>query len=304
MNKHVLVRGVVVFLMAVIALLATSCDPQAKWTTKDVTVDIDVFTVSAGFIECSFRPSDDAYYLIACEPARPGFDPLNPKNQKQFMTLALDSAEVEYIAWRHNLLKEGEFTIAPFASHCLQYGAIDHFFTSLEPNTAYWIYAFVVDPEKGEPVGKLFLKSVTTTQHSIVDVHYEYRVQGLWDYIYPLNADGKINNHFPYMASIVDSLTLAEDLDHISPEEYFNDYFLTISKVDPASNIRYGVQVVKNDGMNSYVEFEEGHTYYTAIVSYDGFIGNNVIYKFTWTGEDFAATFTDEDSIVSDGEND
>jgi hypothetical protein len=97
---------------------------------------------------------------------------------------------------------------------------------------------------------------------------------------------------------------LAEDLDHISPEEYFNDYFLTISKVDPASNIRYGVQVAKNDGMNSYVEFEEGHTYYTTIVSYDGFIGNNVIYKFTWTGEDFAATFTDEDSIVSDGEND
>ena len=304
MNKHVLVRGVVVFLMAVIALLATSCDPQAKWTTKDVTVDIDVFTVSAGFIECSFRPSDDAYYLIACEPAQSGFDPMDPSKQKQFMTLALDSAEAEYLAWRYDLLKEGEFTIAPFASHCLQYGAIDHFFTSLVPNTAYWIYAFVVDPEKGEPVGKLFLKSVTTTQHSIVDVHYEYRVQGLWDYIYPLNADGKINNHFPYMASTVDSLTLAEDLDHISPEEYFTDYFLTISKVDPASNIRYGVQVVKNDGMNSYVEFEEGHTYYTAIVSYDGFIGNNVIYKFTWTGEDFAATFTDEDSIVSYGEDD
>jgi len=304
MNKNACVRAIAVLMTAVVTLLVTSCNPEAKWTTKDVTVDIDVFTVSAGYVECSFRPSDDAYYFIACEPARPGLDPLDPSKQKQFMMLALDSAEAEYIAWRYDLLKDGEFNIAPFASHCLQYGAIDHFFTSLAPNTDYWIYAFVVDPEKSEPVGKLFLKSVTTTRTSIVDVHFEYRVQGFWDYIYPLNEDGKINNHFPYLAATADSLTLAEDWDHISPEEYFTDYFLTISKIDPESNIRYGVQVVKNDGMNSHVEFEPGHTYYTAIVSFDGFIGNNVIYKFTWTGEDFAATFTDEDSIVSDGEDD
>lgn len=302
MSKVLKRSGLIV--LAVVALCAASCNPDAKWTTKDVTVDINVYTVSAGYVECSFRPSDDAYYLIACEPARPGFDPLDPKNQKQFMTLALDSAEAEYLAWRYDLLKEGEFNIAPFASHCLQYGAIDHFFTSLEPNTNYWIYAFVVNPDKTEPAGKLFLKSITTTDHSVFDVHFEYRVQGYWDYIYPLNPDGKINNHFPYLAATVDSASLEEIWENTSPEEYFTDLFLNMAKNDPAGNARYGVQVVKNDGWNSSEVFEQGHTYYTAIASFDGFVGNNVIYKFTWTGEDFAATFTDEDSIVSDGEND
>ena len=50
--------------------------------------------------------------------------------------------------------------------------------------------------------------------------------------------------------------------------------------------VRYGVHVTKNDGYNSDEAFQEGHTYYTAITSYDGFMGHNVIYKFTWTGED------------------
>jgi hypothetical protein len=61
---------------------------------------------------------------------------------------------------------------------------------------------------------------------------------------------------------------------------------------------------VLNDGISSEELFVEGKTYYTAIVGFDGFIGNNVIYKFTWTGEDFEAYFKDEDSIVDYGEDD
>ena len=80
-------------------------------------------------------------------------------------------------------------------------------------------------------------------------------------------------------------------------------YFL-YSFLDLKSVIRYGTSVVYNDGINSDAEFEKGHTYYTAIVSYDGFMGNNVIYKFTWTGEDYEYYFKNEDSIVSDGEDD
>jgi len=288
-------------LMAVVALCATSCNPEARWTTKDVTIQIAPYTVSAGYIECAFTPDDDAYYLVACEPAKEGVNPQD--NPKQFMTLALDSANAEYIQWRYDLLQSGEFSIAPFASHCLQYGQIDKFFTNLEPNTKYWIYAFVVNPEKIQPAGKLFLQTVTTKSTSVVDVHFEYRVRGYWDYIYPLNPDGKINNHFPYLAATVDSLTLVELWEGMPPEIYFAQYFVNIAEADNKDDIRYGVQVVYNDGWSSHVAFEEGHTYYTAIVSYDGFIGNNVIYKFTWTGEDFEAYFKDEDSIVSNGEN-
>ncbi len=300
--SNIKVKGYRLMVIGWLAFLTLACNPDASWTTKNVSIQISPYTVSAGYVECAFSPDKDAYYLVACEPARKGVNPMD--NQKQFMTLALDSANTEYIQWRYDLLKEGEFHIAPFASHCLQYGKIDKFFTNLEPNTDYWIYAFVIDPDKIQPAGKLFLQTVTTKATSVVDVHFDYRVRGYWDYIYPLNPDGKINNHFPYLAATVDSLTLAELWDNMPPWSYFAQYFVTVSQADNKDDIRYGVQVTYNDGWSSHVAFEEGHTYYTAIVSYDGFIGNNVIYKFTWTGEDFEAYFKDEDSIVPDGEND
>jgi len=294
--SNIKVKGYRLMVIGWLAFLTLACNPDASWTTKDVSIQISPYTVSAGYVECAFTPNEDAYYLVACEPARPGVNPQD--NPKQFMTLALDSANTEYIQWRYDLLKAGEFQIAPFASHCLQYGKIDKFFTNLKPETDYWIYAFVVNPEKIQPAGKLFLQTVTTKKTSVVDVHFDYRVRGYWDYIYPLNPDGKIVNKFPYLASTVDSATLTDVWGGISPEDYFNDLFITISKSHDESSIHYGVTVVYNDGWSSTATFEEGHTYYTAIVSYDGFIGNNVIYKFTWTGEDFEAYFTDEDNIA------
>lgn len=286
-------------LCGLIALLALACNPDASWNTDDVTITITPTTVSAGYIECSFATDKEAYYLVACEPVRTdGPDPMDPKYHKQFMMLALDSANTEYIVWRSFLLQQGEFTIAPFASHCLQYGNIDHFFTNLTPGQDYWIYAFVVDPDKLKPEGKLFIKKLTTSTESKVDVHFEYRIRGLWDYIYPLNPDGKINNHFPYLAATRDSASLA--LLGQTPEEYFTDVFLTMSKYDLKENIHYGVSVVYNDGYSSEEAFEEGHTYYTAIVSFDGFIGNNVIYRFVWTGEEMEAYFKQQQSIVQE----
>ena len=272
-----------------------SCNPEAPWSTQDVTIEMSAQNVSAGFIEYSFTPNKEAYYLISCMPANELVDPFN--HSKQFMILALDSANTAYIQWRNGLLREGEFNIAPFASHCLQYGPITHFFTNLTPDTDYWVFAFVVNPETLKPVGKLFIETVKTTAESIMDVHFDYRVRGIWDYIYPLDPDNKINNKLPYLAATVDSLNLAEIWGGITPEDYFNDLFTTIS-VSPDESIHYGVTVVKNDGSGTSIPFEVNHTYYTAIVSYDGFMGNNVIYRFHWTGADYEAYFTDEDNIA------
>lgn len=276
--------------------MLSSCNPEAQYETKDVAITISPSTISAAYIECSFTTDKEAYYLIACEPAQPGVNPM--EHQKPFMMLALDSANTEYIMWRYDQLTAGEFNIAPFSSHCLQYGNIDHFFTNLIPDTDYWIYAFVVEPEKIQPAGKLFMQKVRTQKTSVVDVHFEYRIRGYWDYIYPLNPDGKINNHFPYLAATVDSLTLVDYWGGISPEQYFSEYFQAIADVNAKDQIRYGVQVVYNDGYNTDELFELGHTYYTAIVSFDGFIGNNVIYRFTWTGEEMEAYFKPTQSIV------
>ena len=297
--KTILTRIVILVICPLSLLLTPSCNPEAHWVDDDVNISMNVKTVSAGFIECSFSTDMEAYYLIAIQPAEQDFDPMT--KQKQFMTLALDSANLEYLNWRNWLLQAGEFNIAPFASHALQYGDVDHFFTNLKPDTEYWIYAFTVNPETLKPNGKLHLTTVKTTKEGIFDVHFEYRVRGIWDYIYPLNPDGNINNHFPYLAGTIDSLTLDEA--QMGAEEYFVKLFKIYSEYDLNEVVRYGVQVAKNDGWNSDEMFQEGHTYYTAIASYDGFFGNNVLYKFTWTGENFQAYFTDEDNIASFGEN-
>lgn len=280
--------------------MLSSCNPDAPWTTQNVSVRMHARVVSAGYAEVSFSTDRDAYYFIDCVPVREGENPL--EHPKQFMMLALDSAYTAYIEWRNWLLKEGEFNIAPFSSHMLQYGAVDRFFTNLKPETDYWVYAFVVNPEKLEPVGKLYLETITTTDHSIMDVHFEYRVRGLWDYIYPLNPDKNINNSYPYLAATQDSAYLT-DVEKQSPEEYFSSLFDMLAKAGAVSDIRYGVQAVQNDGINSFVLFEQGHTYYTAIAGFDGVVGGGVIYKFTWTGEDFEAYFTDEDNIVTYGKD-
>lgn len=288
--------------LSLVSLLCflTSCTPEAKWEIEDVAIQMDIKTVSAGFIECSFSTTKEAYYMIAIQPVQEGFDPMG--NQKQFMQLALDSANIDYLNWRYWELKNGEFNVASFASHSLQYGNTEHFFTNLFPDTEYWIYAFVVNPETLKPVGKLSLKTIRTTSESVCNVHFEYRVRGLWDYIYPIDDFGRINDHFPYMAATRDSAFITDQFKE-TPEEFFTELFSIYSQYNIDGVVLYGVHVTKNDGQNSDEHFEAGHTYYTAIVSYDGFMGNNVLYKFTWTGEDCELYMTEEDSIVKDDDD-
>jgi len=283
----------------IVPVLLVSCSPEAPWTTKNVEINMTVETVSAGFIECSFSTNKDAYYLIAIERARPYYNPM--EHQKQFMMLALDSANLAYLQWRNELLKKGESHIAPFSSHALQYGTMKHFFTSLDANTDYWVYCFVVNPETLKPVGKLNLVPVTTGRYS-VDIYFEYRVKGSWDYIYPVDSTGEIYDRYPFLTATEDSAELTDKYD-MTAIEYFDTYFATIMKhPDWIDRLSYGVKVQNNDGWDSDVMFEEGHTYYKAIVGWDGVLGNNVIYKFTWTGEDFEAYFKNEDSLVFNGE--
>ena len=292
-------NSISIFLLT-LSLVLFSCTPEAKWEIEDVAIRMEVKTISAGFVECSFSTDKEAYYLIAIQPVEEGYDPMT--HQKQFMMLAVDSANGDYLNWRYWQLKNGEFNIASFASHSLQYGDTEHFFTNLIPDTEYWIYAFVVNPETLKPAGRLSLKTIRTTSESIYNVHFEYRVRGMWDYIYPIDDFGHINNHFPYMAATIDSLFLAEEIKQ-SPEDFFTELFLDYAAFDIKEKVLYGVHVVKNDGLNSDECFQVGHTYYTAIVSFDGFMGNNVIYKFTWTGEDCELYLTEADNILTDEED-
>ena len=295
-RQHTLGRIILVLLLLSL-FLTPSCNPEAPWSTDNVTINMNVTVVSSGFIECTFSTNKEAYYFIACEPVEKGIDPI--KYQKAFMTLALDSAYSEYLLWRNHLLKKGELNIASFSSHSLQYGNIDYFFTGLLPSQDYWVYAFVVDPQTQKPAGKLYLQQITTKSESIMEVHFDYRIKGYWDYIYPLDTFGNICSRFPYIATTADSATLAEE-DSVYTEAGAVWYFVTwcMNRFrDPSqANILYGVHAVENDGWTSSEYFEEGHTYYTAICGYDGSFKHTTIYKFLWTGDSCNYYYHDTDS--------
>lgn len=297
--ENLKLSGVLSVLCILYSVFFASCNPVAKWETENVEIEMKIETVSAGFVECSFSTNKDAYYLIAIEEAKEDMDPtLHPK---QFMMLALDSANVEYLAWRNKLLKEGEFNVAPFSSHALQYGTINHFFTGLWPDTEYWIYAFVVNPDKMEPAGKLYFTTVKTTEKSIVDdIHFHYRVKGYWDYVYPLDGKNNVYNRFPYVATMRDSAELVER--GIMEEDvvlYFMSWMLNLFVFPEQADVLYGVKAVENNGMDSYLLFEEDHTYYTAIGGYDGSFKQMAVFKFHWQGDSTEYYFVDTDSTAN-----
>jgi hypothetical protein len=287
--------------IALIALGAISCNPEAKWETKDVKLNMKVDNVSAGFIECSFSTDKDAYYLISIVDPWEDYNPV--ANQKQFMQLALDSAYADYLMWRNGLLREKEFNVAPFSSHSLHYGDTRHFFTGLLPDRDYWVFAFVVDPVTLKPTGNLVLENVKTTDESVMDVHFDYRIRGMWDYIYPLDSTGKVHNRFPYIATTRDSLTLTEDSLFSQEGAVLYFYFWCLERfLEPEkAKVTYGVHAVENDGYQSSEAFEIGHTYYTAICGFDGSFKQMTIYRFVWTGEkcDMYLKDTDPENIAN-----
>lgn len=296
MSKRYLQFAIYLVIYTFGAMLLPGCNPEAPWATEDVIIQMKAKTVSAGFAEYSFSTNKEAYYLIACEPVDEEYDPMT--HQKQFMMMALDSACASYIHWRNYLLRKGEFNVAPFASHSLQYGNITHFFTGLWPNKEYWVYAFVVNPETLKPIGKLYIDRIRTTEESIMDIHFDYRIKGGWDYIYPLDSANNVYTRFPYIATTRDSLTLAENGFYTDKAIYAHFVLWCAERFfyPEDTKVLYGVHAVNNDGIQSGEIWQEGHTYYTVLSGYDGSFRQTTIYKFVWTGEDCNLYFRDTDS--------
>lgn len=294
--------GLMVLSVFIFQFSIPSCRPLPVFETDDVEISSDIRVLSSGFVEHHFSTSRDAYYLIGIEPARAGYDPTAPENQKQFMTLELDSANREYLDWRRELLKQGVFSVASFASHSLQYGETDYFFTGLQPATDYWVYAFVVDPEKMMPKGRLHLVTVRTTAQSTVDVHFEYRLKSGWDYIYPLDSTGKnIQTNFPYVQAFVDSLDIRES--GKTPQEFFADSMRYLLNHPAEAKVQYGVFArdllteiaIRMVTVDPDTDFDWDRTYYTAIAGFDGMICSPTIYRFRF-GLNTEMYFYDTDS--------
>ena len=270
------------------AFILSSCRPDALYETEDVSLSLELKRVSAGFVEAAFSTDKDAYYFVDIEPVWEGVDPM--KIESQFKSLALDHAYVEYVNWRYSHLYKGEEHIAEFSSHSLQYGAIDKYFTGLEPDSDYWVFGFVVDPETNKPCGDLILRQIHTAATTTIKTTFDYRVNDVWDYVYPKDDKGELCFYIPWVGETVDSLKLKE-LGVKAPGYYFIGRMLALQGTD-SPNIFYGMYAHKNDGVGdgtSTTRFEQGHTYYTALASFDGplvlegAMRNYSIFKFTWT---------------------
>ena len=282
-----------------------ACNPDVVAYTEDVEITIDVEQVSAGFAQVRFSTNKEAFYLISIQPTQEGINPHDIA--KTFMLLSLDSAYADYLYWRNKQLQQYIPFVADFSSHSLQYGDIKHFFTLLQPSTEYWVYAFVVDPNTNKPAGKLFLETITTDSVSRIPVQFEYRIDGCWDYIYPVDSAGEILSTIPWVGETMDSVSIREGGWRV-PGEYFFDRFKNVY-YEEYDRILYGIYAHENNGVGdgtSVTNFEEGKTYYTAMAALDAPLvfplPKNIynIYRFTWEGEDTDILLTPENSSLGE----
>lgn len=298
----------VVYVFAVVAAIAavlSACNPEAPYSLKnDTKITIKVEQTSAGFVESSFSPSRDVYYLTSLEKVKEGRNP--ESYEKQFMQLALDSAYDYYLSWRRSLLEQGVpvHQIASFKDHCLEYGKTTYSFYYLEPDTDYWLFAFAVDPETNKAVSRLFLDTIHTLESSKIKCHFRYRIRGTWDYVYPENEKGEILSNFPYSGATVDSLTLRERM-VASPAAFFLDSLRTLFEQRNEAQIYTGIIAHNNDGVgngSSPTVFVEGKTYYTAIAGVDGSLNpdQRAIYRFVWH-EGMDTVFTESSRLDETG---
>lgn len=300
-NFSSLLRTVLCGMCFTTLLVFTACNPEVEAHTKDVVIHIDVNKVSAGYVNVDFSTNKKAFYLAGIHEVREDIDDVQDV-AKHFMMMALDSAYVDYLYWRNKQLQQLTPFVADFASHSLKYGNTNQYFTLLQPNTEYWIYAFVVDAHSNKPYGTLYIETIKTLGKTQTPVLFEYRVEGRWDYVYPKDTLGNIDSHTPWVGETVDSLTIREQNWRV-PGEYFFNRFKNVYNSN-YDRILYGIYAHENNGVGdgtSTTNFEVGKTYYTAMAALDAPLvfplpsGIYNFYRFTWMGDSTELYFTPAD---------
>ena len=298
---------------AIVAVMTlTSCTPEAKAVSGlDVEVQIMPAIISSGFVQVEMNTNKESYYHIGIVRKEEAPDTANRASVRAFMNLKLDEAYTNYITWRHQLLEDNIPYIAEFPTHSLQYGHITYNFTFLEPGTDYMVYAFVVDAKTNKPDGRLFTSYVTTeTETPFEPLQFEYRVRGTWDYVCPIyyytmeeEEYYEVIDYAPWVGATVDSVEIRQS-SFPTVLDYYQDKFGQYADSKAYDRIHFGIYAHNNDGYGdtySDMEFEEGHTYYTAIALMDGYLNANAfyIYKFRWEGEQTQLYFK-TDQVMQD----
>ncbi|MCR4909708.1 MAG: hypothetical protein K5909_00295 [Bacteroidales bacterium] len=276
-----------VLIAATLLVLLSGCMTESKYHLLGVEFDIQVTEVTRGYIHAYFYPSKVAYYVTGCMPVNDDYDPVDKADQ--FMTLMVDSLYIDYLNWRYDYLRNQEDFVADFASHSLQYGDSEKYFQNLQPDTDYWVYAFVVDPGTKEPFDMLWLQEVHTDSLSVNRIWFDTRVQGSYFYMYPRDKEGgEILEHYPYTGGIVDAIDLLEavPLLGITTEQRLDRYsektYQLAVEYDILSGITYtGVKQINYSG-----RFKPGHIYYIILGELQGGIVNRAYYRFVYNPAD------------------
>ncbi len=292
-----------------VLMFFSACDPEAKYEIENVKINLSLKRHSIGYAEMEYTTNKLCYYYTNILPETSEYTNLMKNNPKQFMSLMIDSAYVEYVNWRYNFLKKGEAHVADFSSHSLYYGNNNLFFQKLKENTKYNIYAFAVDPMTNKPVGELFIKEVTTLSKQAVKVHFNSRVKGNWIYIYPLDDKEKIVDYSPYAWTYMDEEAYGRlfNYDPMKLIKYMiylkfdNDESGTAAGVTEAGESSqsdngtesgeydltdyYTQMGIDMDNDNNAQILEEGKYFYIVIASLDGGINNAFHYRVLYEGE-------------------
>ena len=272
----------IALVLAALLLLLAGCKTESKYHLLGVKFEIEIATVTKGYVHAYFYPSTVAYYVTGCMPVNDWYDPVNKPDQ--FMTLMVDSLYVEYLDWRYDYLKNQEDYIADFASHSLQYGDSERYFQDLQPDTDYWVYAFVVDPGTKEPFDQLWLTTVRTDSLSAYRAWFDTRVQGSYFYMYPREAeDGAILETVPYTGGIVDALDLVEDIPWpLDIEGKLDKYSERAYELAVDYGILDDITYTGVKQINYAGRFKSGHIYYIIIGELQGGIVNRAYYRFSY----------------------
>lgn len=324
-------------LLFAILVLGAGCSYEAKYNTRKVNITMQQVRVSAGFVHFSFETDQPAYFLsgITRVPESTTCADLL-RYQEQFKLLMLDSAYVSYLEWRRDKLANAVHDVADFRDHCLQYTSADQQFQFLQPETRYIVFAFVVDPVLRQPAGDLRVAEIVTAAQSEIPMRFAYRVNGYWDYVYPVTetrymvgnpvspdqedvtSEPEVRVRYdlltdvPWGRATVDSLWLREQ-GWGRPGAFFIDSFTRVSNATNHENVRvyYGLYAHDNAPSSedpSELIFLPGHTYYTGLAMLDGSLLNAdslpssyAVYRFRWNGPSTQIYFNPGDSADTRG---
>lgn len=266
----------------VLAALAASCSKDAVYNILNVSIKNEIDDISRGHIHASFTPNRDAWYMTGLLEKSDEYNP--EKYPDHFMVLMLDSLYREYLDWRYEYLKDEVPYIADFASHSLNYGNTEKNFEGLKPDTDYWLYSFVVDPESNSHVGELFLNTVhTLDKSSFGNIFFSAQIVDQAINAYVLDKKGgSIKDKVPFLFEMIDSVALRDSYPEGPVEDAIQNYQEEMYDLYKQYDLINWVVSYGKISIDWSEYLENNETLYLALGVVDAGLSNKTCYKFKW----------------------